>query len=118
MSETPGRLAERAADLRRRFDEGFAAPPSTEDPGFQDFLAVRLGGDAFALRRTEITGLVAGRALTKWPTAVPEFLGVLGHRGAIVPVYSLRGMLGYPPQEGGRWAGSASAWRSTSTRVS
>ncbi|MBI4242048.1 MAG: chemotaxis protein CheW, partial [Candidatus Rokubacteria bacterium] len=94
----------RAAELRRSFDESFAVAPPDHSPQLEDFLAVRIAGDAFAFRRTEVGGLLAGRKLVTLPTACPEFLGVVGFRGLIVPVYSLRAMLGYSRQESLRWA--------------
>ncbi len=97
-------LDERAAELRQRFDASFAAAPATEAPSSEDLLAVRIAGDPFALRRADVSGLLAGRKPVKLPTACPEFLGVVGFRGLIVPVYSLRALLGYPPQENLRWA--------------
>jgi chemotaxis signal transduction protein len=97
-------LDDRAAELRQRFDEAFALAPATGTARLEDFLAVRIAGDAFALRRTEVGGLLAGRKPVMLPSACPEFLGVVGSRGRIVPVYSLRALLGYPRQENLRWA--------------
>jgi chemotaxis signal transduction protein len=100
----PPSLDDRAAELRRRFDEQFAVAPRTDTPRLEDFLAVRIAGDAFALRRFDVSGLLAGRKPVKLPSACPEFLGVVGFRGLIVPMYSLRALLGYPRQENLRWA--------------
>lgn len=97
-------LDDRAAELRRRFDESFALAPTTDAPRSEDFLAVRIAGAPFALRRIDVSGLLAGRKPVKLPSACPEFLGVVGFRGLIVPVYSLRVLLGYPRHENLRWA--------------
>jgi chemotaxis signal transduction protein len=100
----PPGLDDRAAELRRHFDDSFAVAPRTDTPLLEDFLAVRIAGDPFALRRIDVSGLLAGRQPVKLPSACPEFMGIVGSRGRIVPVYNLRALLGYPRQENLRWA--------------
>lgn len=97
-----GMLA-RAADLRRRFDESFAEPPLAERPAHVDLLAVRIASEPFALRLGEVGGLLSGRKVVPLPTTRPDFMGVIGHRGLIIPVYGLRAILGYPRGEDARW---------------
>ncbi|HEV8701794.1 MAG TPA: chemotaxis protein CheW [Candidatus Polarisedimenticolia bacterium] len=100
----PPGLDDRAADMRRHFDESFALAPKTDAPQSEDFLVVRIAGAPFALRRIEVSGLLAGRKPVKLPNACHEFLGIVGFRGLIVPVYSLRVLLGYPRHDNLRWA--------------
>lgn len=104
MSGDPDAGLGRAAALRRSFDESFAAPPPRATEAFEDLLALRIAGGAFAVRRTEVGALVAGRTLLRLPGRSPGFLGVIGFRGQIVPVYSLRLFLGYPRDDAPRWA--------------
>ena len=86
-----------AQELRRDFDGSFAAPPATHsmDPA-EDFLAVRIGSDAYALRLAQLRDLVADRRITRVPSPIAELLGVASMRGMVVPVYSLPALLGYP----------------------
>jgi chemotaxis signal transduction protein len=104
MSEdAAGRLARRAEELRREFDRSFAEPVRTEAAREADFLAVRIGAEACALRLSEITGLHADRKITRVPGGDAALLGIAGFRGTILPVYSLRALLGRPAADMPRW---------------
>ena len=95
MTTTPS-LEETLRDLRESFDQSFAIAPVVEGDGLEDILAVRIAGDPYGLRMREIRGLVATRRVVPVPSRRPELLGVAGHRGAVVTVYSLAALLGYP----------------------
>jgi chemotaxis signal transduction protein len=88
-------LEVRAAELRRSFDESFAAAAETVTADVEDLLGLRVGGDAYAVRLGEITALLPERKIVALPSPIPELLGLAGLRGGIVPVYSLRALLGY-----------------------
>jgi purine-binding chemotaxis protein CheW len=94
---------ERAAELAAAFDRAFAAVPPEARGDSVDILALRIGGDPFALRIAETAGLFAGRRITPVPTTMPEFRGIAGLRGAVVPVYDLGALVGYPPAVDPRW---------------
>jgi chemotaxis signal transduction protein len=81
--------------LRRQFDRGFAAPARVAADDVEKLLALRVGGDAYAVRLADINGLLVEQAPAALPSAMPEFLGVCGLRGAVVPVWSLGALLGY-----------------------
>jgi chemotaxis signal transduction protein len=84
----------RAADLARAFDSSFANPARSVRDEVDDFLMIRTGGDAYAVRVRDIAGLIADRKIVPLPTAEPAFLGIAGLRGGVVPVYSLAVLLG------------------------
>ena len=93
-----------AAGLRDAFDRCFAAAPSTEEEKSDNFLGIRIGGDPHAVALADIAGLFADRKTVALPGRAAELLGIAGLRGEIVPVYSLRAFLGYPPaEEPARW---------------
>jgi chemotaxis signal transduction protein len=92
---TPGGVGERLLAIQRAFDEAFAMAPRPSRGTFEDLLAVRLAGDPYALRLRDIAGLVVSRKVVPLPSGRPELLGVTGHRGSIVAVYSLAALLGY-----------------------
>jgi chemotaxis signal transduction protein len=92
IEETP---AARAAALRRAFDRSFAEPPRAGTEEIEALLTLRVGGDAYAVKLADITGLVADRKIVSLPSAAPEFLGIAGLRGSTVPVWSLGALLGY-----------------------
>jgi purine-binding chemotaxis protein CheW len=85
-----------ASALRRDFDLSFARPPANERAALESFLAVRVAGDAYAVRLEEVAGLYADRRIAPLPTPLPSLLGTAGFRGQIAPVYDLAALLGYP----------------------
>jgi len=87
-------LAQRAAELRRNFDRSFAEPPRSLRTASLDLLAIRLGGEPYALHLAAVGRLFAGKKFTRLPQTAPEFLGIAGFRGSVVPVYDLRVLLG------------------------
>ena len=103
MSGNQAQLTGRAEALREAFDRSFAQPPALEAVRTENLLAIRVVGNPYALRVAEIAGLFADKAVVPVPSAVPELLGVSGLRGAIVPVYDLAALLGYPARAEARW---------------
>lgn len=96
---------EKVTELRRGFDETWAAPfrEAAEDQP-DSLLAMRVSGDAYAIKVGEIAGLVTGRKIVSLPGPIPELLGLAGVRGTLVPVYSLKAVLGYgSDDEQPRW---------------
>lgn len=89
--------------LRREFDGSFAQAPRLEREPLEGLLAIRLGGDPYAIRVSEINGIHADRRIMPLPTPVPELLGVAGLRGQIAPVYDLAALLGYARASSPRW---------------
>ena len=103
MSTEERYIARTAAELRREFDATFAARASTARGKLDDVLAIRVGGDPYALRLSEIAGLHTDRQLVAMPSPVAELLGVVAIRGLLAPAYDLAALLGYPPATGSRW---------------
>ncbi|HVZ72775.1 MAG TPA: chemotaxis protein CheW [Polyangia bacterium] len=102
FDEAPGTT--RAAALRRAFDGAFAAPPVVEGDETIPLLALRVGGQAYAVKLGDITGLLADRRIVAVPSTAAEFLGIAGLRGSTVPVWSLTALLGYgASRETPRW---------------
>ena len=102
----------RAGQLRRDFDALFAEATAAPQPGEESFLAVSAGGDPYALPVSQIGGLARDRSLVPLPGAPPDFVGLAGLRGAVLPVWDLAGLLGYAPAAG-RWmaiAAGDTAW--------
>ena len=103
MNEATTVLSETAAALRREFDRSFASAPVTEIARLENMLAVRVGGDAYAIRVAEIGGMYADRRVVPLPSVMPSLLGMTGFRGQLAPVYDLAALLGYPPRTPARW---------------
>lgn len=95
-------MTDRLARLREAFDRAFQEPPP-ERGDRRAVLAVRVGGEPFAMRLDDLGGLMAAGALTPLPGAPPELLGVMGVRGQVVPVFSLSRLLGLAPDSSERW---------------
>jgi len=98
-------ITTKVAELRSVFDRARAAPSSSGvEEQAVDLLAIRVSRDAYAIRLSEISGLVTNKKIVAFPTPIPELLGVAGIRGALVPVYSLAMLLGYNAEtERTRW---------------
>jgi chemotaxis signal transduction protein len=103
MIEAASQMAQRAAELRRAFDHGFAEPPSTGKSAYHDLLAIRLDEQHFALHLSDIAGLFADKKITPVPGASGFLLGIAGFRGVIAPVYDLQRLLGCPAVRNPRW---------------
>lgn len=88
-------VSEKAAELRRAFDEARAIPFSERAEQAENLLAIRISGDAYAIKVSEIAGLATGRKIIPLPGPIPELLGLAGIRGKLVPVYNLTALLGY-----------------------
>jgi purine-binding chemotaxis protein CheW len=101
MTDTP--ITDLAATLRKAFDTSFADVPRPEAGQRENLLAIRVGGNPFALRLEELAGLSTGWKIAALPTPVSGLLGIAGFRGALVPVYDLRNLFGYPAQEAPHW---------------
>jgi len=99
MSQPVSETLRRAEQLRREFDQSFARPPRQLLEAAQDFLEIQVGNDIYALRLDQLSGVIADQRIVLLPSPVKSFLGVAGVRGSIVPVYSLRALLGYPALE-------------------
>ena len=98
-----GSGAGRALALRQAFDDTFADAAATDPAPLDDLLAIRINGRGFALRLSEVSGLFVDRGVTRLPTTVPELLGIMTVRGALVPVYDLAALLGWPASTQPRW---------------
>lgn len=109
MSDTVPDIGERAAALRQAFDRGFAEPPRLDTAAGQDFLAITVGSQAYALRLGEIAGLFASKKITRLPGRRAGLLGIAGFRGSILPVYSLQHLVGTGIEAPPRWLALASA---------
>ncbi len=96
--------SQRVLELRAAFDRTFALPPAAATQAVEDFLAVKVAGDACALRVSELAHLCAQRKIVPIPGRRPDLLGLAGIRGRTVPVYSLARIMGYSAaNEAPRW---------------
>lgn len=94
MTES-SRIAMTALEFRAAFDKVYALPPpALASEQIENLLAIRLAGDPYAIRVSQISALVADRKVVVLPSPVPELLGVAGIRGALVPVYGLAALIG------------------------
>jgi chemotaxis signal transduction protein len=93
----------RSIAMRAEFDQAFATPAADTVASTTDLLAVRVGGDAFALRLSDIAGLHVNLPVVPIPTPAQHLLGIAAIRGVMAPVYDLAGLLGYSPAPTTRW---------------
>ncbi|MBI2393390.1 MAG: chemotaxis protein CheW [Deltaproteobacteria bacterium] len=86
---------DRLAALRREFDESFARAAAAAAGDSERLVAVRLGGDRFALRVAEIASVHPITAITRLPGAPRGQLGIVNVRGQLAAVYDAATLLGY-----------------------
>lgn len=109
MSTALSDVAGRAAEFRLAFDRGFAEPFHIDTSIKDDLLAIRVSGQACAIRLSEITGLFADKKITGVPGSGSALRGIAGFRGAILPVYDLAIVLGHSASQSPRWLVAAAA---------
>ena len=91
------------AELRQAFDRSFAEAPSVDGSAVYDLLDLRFGPARYALRVSELAALIADVRITPVSTPIPELLGIVAIRGAVLPVYDLGAILGHPAEPTLRW---------------
>jgi chemotaxis signal transduction protein len=103
VSDTPAR--DRSAQaLREEFDRAFAEAPRERERDRVAVLAIRVGTEPAAVQVLETSGLIAAPRIAPLPSRRRELLGLVGLRGAVLPVYSLARLLAYPGgSEEPRW---------------
>lgn len=102
-------LEDRVVRLRHAFDESFGVPAAPQEE-LVDFLLVQVATSRFALRLSEISGVVKGQAVVRIPTRRRELLGLSCVRGAVLSVYSMATILGLPE------TASSTSWLALSER--
>jgi len=103
VNRDENRFALAAKTLREAFDESFAHASKTGTSRFEDYLAVRVGGDPHAIHLTEIASLFRDRKVVPIISEAPHLLGIASFRGVMAPVYDLAGLLGYSAAKTFRW---------------
>ena len=66
-------------------------------------LVIRVAQETYGVRLSSVLGLHADLRIAALPTSVRELLGATSLRGAVVPVYSLAGLLGLEIARAPRW---------------
>jgi chemotaxis signal transduction protein len=99
------KLQSKVSEMRRLFDTSFAAPAQEHVKKIEQMLAITVEGERFAVRVLEISGVAMNKGkIVPVPSSVPEFLGLMGVRGTVVPVFSLAALLGFHSEAGQtRW---------------
>jgi len=103
VSRSASKISRQAAALKKAFDGAFAEPLRPGQARGADLLAVRLGGEPWAIPFSAIAGLHSGKQITPLPGTAPGLLGLAGFRGALLPVYDLAARIGLTPAASPRW---------------
>jgi chemotaxis signal transduction protein len=103
MSGGASGVMQRAAEMRRAFDRAFAEPVAFDETLKENFLAIRVGAQACAIRLSEIAGLFADKKVTRVPGGHKALRGIAGFRGSMLPVYDLQILLGLGETQAPRW---------------
>jgi chemotaxis signal transduction protein len=92
-----------AQNLRRDFDRSFAEPERMVRESRERLLGLSIDGCAYALHLASITVLSEIRKIVSVPGSQPELLGIVGHRGVLVPAFDLGRLLGHRRCLRARW---------------
>jgi purine-binding chemotaxis protein CheW len=92
-------LAAKVVQLRTAFDRSFAEPVARAGPRMEHLLTIRVGGQPYAVRLSEVAGVYTGWSVVPVPGPRRELLGISGHRGDLIPVYDLAALLGITQPE-------------------
>jgi chemotaxis signal transduction protein len=92
---SPAQPSSSALELRRAFDDGFAAPAADLSREVEPFVLLKVLDHPYGMRVREIRGFAAARKVIALPSPIPGLLGLAGFRGSLVPVYDLASLLGY-----------------------
>jgi chemotaxis signal transduction protein len=87
--------ARNATELAREFDRSFVEAARVRGDDDERLLAIGVGGDAYAVRLRDVSGLAVDRKIVPLPGPTPGLLGIVGLRSGLAPVYSLAALLGY-----------------------
>lgn len=90
-------IEQKVEALRREFDGRFSMPHETSRETTDDYIAIRVAGDAYLLRLQDLAAVAAKRTIVALPVRRPECLGLIGHQGTPIALFALRGLLGYGP---------------------
>jgi purine-binding chemotaxis protein CheW len=96
MNTATGPRGSLLLELRSGFDASFAAPPPVRETP-ESVLQIRVGGERFAVRPEHTGGLAKVRKVVPMPGRLPELMGLVALRGAILPVFDLAALLGIAP---------------------
>jgi chemotaxis signal transduction protein len=103
-SVTQGELEARLAELRRSFDGSFASAHASAEGEQEDLLAIRIDSMRRAsIRLRETASLHLCPKLAWVPSTAPALIGVAAIRGAVLPAYDMRALLGHGPSTSPRW---------------
>lgn len=105
MNRQPADKAFSASAMREAFDRSFADAPAADADisAHEDHLLIGLNEQAHALPLRGLTGLQALDWVTPVASTWPACLGIMSHKGAILPVYDLRLLLGCAATSKPRW---------------
>ncbi len=101
-----GSIEQRTAAVRVAFDDTFAEKPVEVRPERIAWIALRIEGVPYAIASRDTRGLVKLDRVVPIPSRASALRGVIGMRGAIVPVFDLGAVLGRRASGGMelRWA--------------
>lgn len=91
------------AAQREAFDHAFTQAPTPARATGRSVLALRIGGERFALRLEQVSALQRRERIVALPGCAPWVLGIVAVRGRLAPAYSLARLLGCKETADERW---------------
>jgi chemotaxis signal transduction protein len=103
MSDGALDFGARLIELRSAFDRTFAEPPPVAESARVRLLAIRIGDHGCAVRLEQVSGLEKSRRLVSLPGTPAAFVGLMGLRGVLLPIFSLARLFGEEPSAAEPW---------------
>jgi purine-binding chemotaxis protein CheW len=103
MNQTHADIGNRAQELRDAFDRTFSEPLRMHQDSEEEMFGITLAGAKYAVRLTDASGVFANKKIVRVPSGAADLLGVAGFRGAIMPVFDLASIMGYPRSADAAW---------------
>jgi purine-binding chemotaxis protein CheW len=99
----PAGISPRVLEMRRAFDDAFAAPRRALTADVEKLVILEVGALRVACRIGQITRIEADRKIVPLSCGALGLIGLAGIRGKLVPVYSLALLLGAGGGAATRW---------------
>lgn len=94
-NDTKLQISQKALELRLAFDSAFAEPAQTASAALDNFLVIQIACCPHVVRLSDISSLLPLKMVRRLPSRLPALLGITAFRGAVVPLFDLRMLMGY-----------------------
>lgn len=99
----PSTNEDELGQLRHAFDRSFAQPAIQPAQTMVRLISIEVAERPFAIEANQIAGLAKVKRIVPLPSRIPEFHGIAGIRGGVVPVFNLAALLEIESRGNPQW---------------